>query len=76
MLHLIPSFDPGTLKTSHTVDHILPSESLLCPQGKADNLAGMQRVFVGFSAQSQRLQDQDIQLSKTGQENRYIIMLL
>lgn len=48
----------------------------LCPQGKADNLAGMQRVFVGFSAQSQRLQNQDIQLSKTGQENRYIIMLL
>lgn len=48
--HLIPSFDPGVLKTSHTVDHTLPSSDCFALQREADNLTGVQRVFVGFPA--------------------------
>lgn len=55
---------------------LCPHSDRFVPQGEVDDLAGMQRVFVGFSAQSQCLQNQNVQLSKTGQENWYIIMFL
>lgn len=47
--HLIPSFDPGVLKTSHTVDHTLPSEWLLCPAKRGWQPCRGAKSFCRFS---------------------------